>query len=239
MVRCAVLNCDTRSDAKQASRRRRTHGFPAHPSVRRDWIRACGRANYVPTFHSVVCCRHFRLVDYILTGDLSSKKRLLKPDAIPSQCLPTANIEENDQLHLEEQMHVDHENPVPVPVPDGSSAPVENNSIPESVQIEDPEKEDLRVQLGAQKAINKRQSALLAGQEALNKRQKCLIDDLRLENAENSTALNRIFNEDQIYRAKNPKSTTKKFSGATMKRAIQTYYTCGHTGYELLLQQGN
>ena len=203
MVLCAVLNCDTRSDAVKLYRRRQTHDFPVDPFMRNQWISACGRGdNFVPTTSHRVCCRHFKYADYVHHGTRGQplKRKMLKPGSMPTECLPSPTpvvIHDHGHLH--------------VPVVDQFENPAE-------------EIQYLRTKL--------------AGQEALNEQQSKEIGDLRSEKIEYEEAFRRIFNEDQIHRLRNPKSRGK-FSADTMKRAVLLYYTCGSSGYRLLLQQGN
>ena len=70
-----------------------THHFPTLESVRKKWISACGKANFVPTTHSAICQKHFVKTDYI-THNLKGKKlkrRQLKSLAVPTLFLPLSS----------------------------------------------------------------------------------------------------------------------------------------------------
>ena len=209
MTVCAVLGCDTRSGAVQSRRRRRLHIFPRDSSRREQWILACGRGeNFVPTPYHMVCSRHFLNGDYSGFGaqNRSLKRKELKPDSVPTQCLPTSSSGE---------VHVTDQGQLHLPVQAGPSDQIRNPA--EEVTY-------LRTKV--------------AGLEALDEQKTKLVDDVRKENNEYKEAFQRIYFDDQIHRIMKPKSR-KKFSSATMKRAIMTYYTCGSAGYKLLREQGN
>ena len=242
MAICAVLNCGTRTGPKQARAKRsmkRTHNFPSSPGVREAWVRACGRGeNFVPTQQFVVCCRHFTPSDYIRRGaqDRKLKMKKLKPGAIPTLLLPTAEAIVPNQDEV--MANVDDHQALLDKIAglEAMNADLLSQLDQKCVKMTEMEATnarktaDLRLQLDEECVKN-------TGLESMNSRKDALIADLRLQLDEERAALHSVYSDDEIYRLKNRKSR-RKYTAATMKKAILLYYTTGHTGYEMLRSQG-
>ncbi|CAH1381999.1 unnamed protein product, partial [Tenebrio molitor] len=74
---CAAFKCSNRySKDKSVS----FHRFPANKNLKAQWIRAIRRENFTPTYHSVICGKHFKEGDFLR----KVPTKVLKSDAIPS-----------------------------------------------------------------------------------------------------------------------------------------------------------
>ncbi|XP_064215744.1 THAP domain-containing protein 5 isoform X2 [Tribolium castaneum] len=73
---CCAYGCTQRATKKGVT----FHAFPRDPALRKKWVIAINRDNFVPTENSRICGKHFQDSDYIIQ---IGKKRL-ENDAVPS-----------------------------------------------------------------------------------------------------------------------------------------------------------
>ena len=84
--RCVAAGCSS-----TPSERISLHKFPADPKLREKWVKQVRRtrAQWTPTKHSVLCSEHFSEDSFEVDSAIAatfgiSKKRRLKPDAVPT-----------------------------------------------------------------------------------------------------------------------------------------------------------
>ena len=235
---CSVRGCRSNNRAPGAPKVT-THQFPPEDtlnSVRRKWIKACGRENFVPTPHSVVCRKHFSNFDYVLWGRKGNrlKRPLLKSLAVPTKFLPTAetNSVEHDHGHLE-RMNVDHD----------YATDEQSLEIGQEVEIAPTLEDEKKLNQQLQERIQQLEASLAASQaknvELEEKITRIENESKKVEEnlAEAKQMLHSLFNEDQLKHLKDKKSKAH-YSLNTLKKAIKLYYTCGSTGYSLLRDEG-
>ncbi|KAL1488760.1 hypothetical protein ABEB36_010800 [Hypothenemus hampei] len=95
-MRCAVYGCDSDNQCKDFSKNIRFFTFPSNPKFASAWKTACCRKDKFNVKTSRVCDKHFKEIDFEknlkheLLGYKPKNFRGLKPNAIPSQFLPSA-----------------------------------------------------------------------------------------------------------------------------------------------------
>ena len=230
------------------------------------WVHQVNHQGFHWTENSVVCEKHFTINDFLPEKDERGRKRLkkgLSPLAFPTLQL-TGGVEvkkrvtKTSQQALEKAQptswpallgHMDHDHPFPTqpkrprlanPNPFRNSdsegedegvptaAPVAgNNSVP-----------NLDFQVETEVAEDKDQT--IANYQALleEKDQKLAKMGRKLEICERQVAcVNKVFNPDQKSRLMNPKSRSP-WSDKSLQDSMQTYFTCGTTGYNFLRKRG-
>ena len=99
--KCAVAICTSPQETT-------SHRFPRDPHLRKLWISACRRGDDLDTQKCVVCTVHFKKEDYQrdFKNELMNKplRKLLKPDAIPTLCLSTAQKRDNENTERDNRM---------------------------------------------------------------------------------------------------------------------------------------
>nr|XP_023013675.1 zinc finger protein 14-like [Leptinotarsa decemlineata] len=78
-ISCAAFNCTVRYKEKKSGVS--FHRFPKDKTIRRKWVAALRRKNYIPSNYATVCSNHFRDEDYYLSG---KGTKLLKKGVVPS-----------------------------------------------------------------------------------------------------------------------------------------------------------
>ncbi|XP_049799802.1 uncharacterized protein LOC126235110 [Schistocerca nitens] len=75
------------------------HSFPHNETLQKLWLSKCCRKDSVNVAHARICSRHFAETDYLrdLQSELLNlpRKRILKPDAVPSCNLPRSSATVN------------------------------------------------------------------------------------------------------------------------------------------------
>ncbi|CAG5035000.1 unnamed protein product [Parnassius apollo] len=80
MPNCSVITCRKNSGKWNLKNGGISfHNFPGNPNIKKIWIEATGRLNWMPTKNSCICSDHFFETDFLLTHS----KRYLKENAIP------------------------------------------------------------------------------------------------------------------------------------------------------------
>ena len=100
--RCVAVGCsNTPSD------RVSLHKFPADPKLREKWVKQVRRtrAQWTPTKHSVLCSKRFTEDSFEVDSTIAatfgiSKKRRLKPDAVPTVFLRHSSVGSASQDQL-------------------------------------------------------------------------------------------------------------------------------------------
>ena len=261
---CAVKNCRA-THTTFGGKTIRTHYFPKPklPTLRKEWAEFCERPDFVPTKHSVICCRHFQRSDYIIFGKKGKlKQEKLKSFAKPSLFPPTPKEDsvahdhgvfvqqfndhdfdvddsyghQHKEIGAECEIAITHEE-------QNADLKSENEALKaELEQFKLKAQQDKEVQDEAFKAeLEQCKVQAEKEKEAL----KTQIDEWVLkveqeqkEKQELNDAISRVYNPDEVYRLKNPKSR-KEWSMPTLKKHIQTYYSCGGTAYEHLRDEQN
>lgn len=91
-MRCAVYGCNSNNQKREFKKPVRFYTFPKD-NVNL-WVNACCRPNKFNAKNARICSRHFKDSDfernlaYELLNYLPRKGRKLKPNAVPTLCLP-------------------------------------------------------------------------------------------------------------------------------------------------------
>ncbi|CAG4977577.1 unnamed protein product [Colias eurytheme] len=84
---CSVLCCNSRTETKAGGIS--FHSFPTEPCIRKIWIDATGRQNWVPSKNARICSNHFDANFFVGKAKLC----LLKSNAMPTINIPSMNVE--------------------------------------------------------------------------------------------------------------------------------------------------
>ena len=260
---CAVKNCKA-THQTFGGRPIRTHHFPNEPSLRQEWAEFCEREDFSPTKHSVICSRHFHQTsDYITFGRKGRlKQKKLKEFAKPLLFPPTPKEDsvahdhgvflprvndhdfDVDESYGHQHKEIGAEVEIAItPHEQIADLKSENEALKaELKQLKLKAQQDKEMQTEASNAeLEKCKVQAEKDKEEL----KAQIDQWVLkvereqkEKQELNDAISRVFNPDEIHRLKNPNSR-KEWSMPTLKKHIQTYYSCGGTAYEHLRKEQN
>ena len=108
MPKCTIVGC--RTGYKGQNKGLQTFQLPKSKHLRELWLKKINRENFTPSNHTVVCERHFRVIDCVPDHEnlgyrgRPKKKRTLKPTAIPSKFL-VPNIEYKTRRKYEEKIY--------------------------------------------------------------------------------------------------------------------------------------
>ena len=108
MPKCTIVGC--RTGYKGQNKGLQTFQLPKSKHLRELWLKKINRENFTPSNHTVVCERHFRVIDCVPDHEnlgyrgRPKKKRTLKPTAIPSKFL-VPNTEYETRRKSEEKFH--------------------------------------------------------------------------------------------------------------------------------------
>lgn len=93
---CAVATCGSwaRKEKKRADLGLSFFRFPKDPVIQAAWVHRCARQDFIYTKTASVCSLHFTVEDYdpsylVKRNLMPNVKPRLKPDAIPSQNIPS------------------------------------------------------------------------------------------------------------------------------------------------------
>ncbi|KFM79827.1 THAP domain-containing protein 1, partial [Stegodyphus mimosarum] len=94
MPSCAVYGCSN-TNRKTKGTGIRYFSFPNNPDLINKWLIACKRKDKVNVKYACVCSQHFNANSYHITmrqrllNYVAPKCRILKPDAVPTENLPS------------------------------------------------------------------------------------------------------------------------------------------------------
>jgi len=95
VFKCSAYGCRSGYDSQVTDKTVTFHAFPSDPEIRRRWITANPRKDFVPTQHSRICSLHFQPSDFseirtdtnkrrLKTVSVKRQRRHLNEDAVPS-----------------------------------------------------------------------------------------------------------------------------------------------------------
>ncbi|XP_050555176.1 uncharacterized protein LOC118280709 [Spodoptera frugiperda] len=101
MTRCSVPSCSNTAN----------HSFPKNLTLRKRWLKAIRRTDFVPKNGARICCNHFQDTDYVKISDytgLRLQHRFLKKSAVPSIFPWTGSPTSSNQTLCEKHVRRHH-----------------------------------------------------------------------------------------------------------------------------------
>ena len=106
--KCTIVGC--RTGYKGQNKGLQTFQLPKSKHLRELWLQKINRENFTPSNSTVVCERHFRVIDFVPDHEnldyrrRPKKKKKLKPSAIPSKFF-VLNTEYETRKKCDEKNH--------------------------------------------------------------------------------------------------------------------------------------
>ncbi|XP_071744186.1 52 kDa repressor of the inhibitor of the protein kinase-like isoform X2 [Lepeophtheirus salmonis] len=256
MPSCSDVDCRSRSGAEGII----LFSFPRDAFLRRQWVIKMKRKLWKPSDNSRLCSKHFEENQFVKN---SKGKKRLHSQAIPTLFkhlkpkVPRLTKNSNKPIFIPENngkkispLSQDHTyftpNLEPPTSKNGEIDVVDRNLISSTIKDET-SYNDISPEVRYLNVINANLQVQLGVYEAEIKelKKKLKQKDVKIRAAESKfksleLRLSSLFNSDQIQflSYKSSHSKIRLWSNKTIKNSLQLRFTCGTSGYQMLLNQG-